>query len=83
MFVVGEVFWWLVAEFRSRVIRLGISVGFIDWYVDVVGLGGIVCLCYWPDGLRKFVVLLECGDYKFSCLVNVLSRGLVGDPSSV
>ena len=35
-------------------------------------------LCYWPNGLCRFVVVLECGYYKFGWLVNVFSRGLMG-----
>ena len=46
--------------------------------MDFVGFDGVGGLCYWPDGLRKFVVGLECGYYKFGCLVNFFSCGLVG-----
>jgi len=59
------------------------SVGFIDWCVDFVRLSGIVSLCYWPNGLRKLVVVLKRDYYKFGCLVNVVSCGLVGDTEIV
>jgi len=37
-----------------------------------------VGLCDLPNVLRKFVIVLECGYYKFGCFVDVFGCDLMG-----
>ncbi len=34
--------------------------------------------CDWLDDLRKVVIMVECGYYKFGCFVDVFGCGPVG-----